>query len=225
MEGIPNAPTIAGLDRPPDARPLIGLEQRTARLCLSTLGVLSAGSMIGVASSLYLVTEYPLLLIALSPLGRHLILVAPVVDPVAFVAVAVGRRLLFYQACFHLGRALGPAGITWIETRAARFAHFVRWLERLFARASHTVVLAMTGPTVSALAGISGMRTAVFTLLATLGLVARMLVLLYFAEWLRGPIESVRALIHEYWIPGTVVIVVIVAIHRWRQRTASPSAG
>jgi membrane protein DedA with SNARE-associated domain len=222
VEVAPNTPPQVRLDLPADARPLTARKQRTVRFCLSTLAVLSSGSMIGVASSLYLATEYPLLLIALSPLGRHLVLVAPVVDPVAFVAVAVGRRMLFYRACFHLGDALGPSGITWIETRAARFARFVRWLERLFARASHAVVLTMAGPTVSALAGISGMRAGVFTLLATLGLIARMLALLVLAEWLRGPIESFRALIDEYWVPGTVVIVSIIAVHHWRRRkTAS----
>ena len=37
-------------------------------------------------------------------------------------------------------------------------ARFVRWLERLFARAPRTVVLVLAGPTVSVLAGVSGMR-------------------------------------------------------------------
>lgn len=205
----------------PQPRPLSGPDQRVIRLCLSALGGLGAASMLGVASSLYLVNAYPLLLIALSPLGRHLVLVAPVVDPVAFVAVAVGRRMIFYLPCFQLGRTLGQTAITWIEARAARFGIFVRWLERLFARASHAVTFTMAGPTVSALAGISGMRAGVFAALASLGLVARMLALLYFAEWLRAPIEIVRTWIYEYWIPGTVVIVTLIAWRRWRRRGAA----
>ena len=40
-----------------------------------------------VASDADVVNEAPLLLIALSPLGRHLVLVAPTVDPIAFLAV------------------------------------------------------------------------------------------------------------------------------------------
>ena len=213
--------TLAAGEIGPPPPALTGPKRRVVRLCLSALGVLGAGSMLGVALSLYLVNAYPLLLIALSPLGRHLVLVAPAVDPVAFVAVAVGRRMIFYLPCFHLGRALGPAGITWVEARAARFGYFIRWLERLFARASHLVVFAMAGPTVSGLAGIAGMRAAVFVALASLGLVARMLLLLYFADWLRAPIESVRALIYEYWVPGTGVIVAFVALRRWRRRNAT----
>ena len=68
-------------------------ERRIVALCLSILGVLSSGAMLGVAFSLYLVNHYPLLLIALSPLGRHLVLVAPTVHPAAFVVVAVGRHI------------------------------------------------------------------------------------------------------------------------------------
>jgi membrane protein DedA with SNARE-associated domain len=219
----PTSFTASGFDLP-QPRPLSGPEQRVVRLCLSALGGLSAASMLGVASSLYLVNAYPLLLIALSPLGRHLVLIAPVVDPVAFVAVAVGRRMIFYLPCFQLGRTLGPAAIRWIETRAARFGRFVRWLEKLFARASRTVTFTMAGPTVSALAGIAGMRAGVFFALAALGLVVRMLLLLYFAEWLRTPIEAVRAWIYEYWVPGTLLIVAGIALQRWRRRGTTREA-
>ena len=195
-------------------------ERRIVRRCLTALGVLGAGSMIGVGFSLYLVNHYPLLLIALSPLGRHLILVAPIVDPVAFVVVAVVRRMLFYLASFYLGRAMGPKGIVWLEARAARFARFVRWLERLFSRASRAVVLLMAGPTVSVLAGISGMRTGVFIALAVPSVVARTLLVLGFAEWLREPIQALLALIDEYWLQGTAVLLIGVAVYQWRQRVA-----
>lgn len=209
--------------RPPDAgaapRPLGSEELRIVRLCLSSLGILGSASLLGAAFSLYLVNHWPLLLVAASPLGRHIVLVAPTVDPFALVAVVVVRRMLFYLASFHLGRALGPHGIPWIEARAARFGALVRWLERIFQRASHTVVLLMAGPTVSALAGISGMRTGVFSALATVSLVARMLLVLGFAAWMREPIEAILAWIDEYWVPGTVVMVLAVATYRFGRRT------
>jgi membrane protein DedA with SNARE-associated domain len=206
----------------PVPTPLTSEQQQVVRLCLWTLAGLGTASMVGVAFSLFLVTHQPLLLIAMSPLGRHLLLAAPSVDPVAFVAVATLRRLAFYLACFHLGRALGPLGIPWIEARAARFARFVRWLERLFARAAKTVVLFMAGPTVAALAGISGMPTRIFVPLATAGLVARMLIVLFFAEALRAYLEIALAWIEEYWVPGTVVMVIGVGLYRWRRRAPSP---
>lgn len=195
--------------------------RREARLSLWVLGSLGSASMVGVASSLYLVNHHPLLLIALSPIGRHLVLVAPIVDPLAFVAVAVLRRMAFYTASFRLGRALGPTGIPWIEARAARFAAFVRWLERLFSRASHLVVLFMAGPTVSALAGVSGMRTVVFAALASTGLVLRMLLILGFAEWLRVYIEAILVWIDAHWLPGTAIMLVLVLAYRLLRRRPS----
>ena len=202
---------------------LLGAEERrVARISLTVLGVLSTGSLTGVAFSLYLVNHYPLLLVGLSPLGRHLWLVAPSVDPLAFALVVTARRLLFYLASFHLGRALGPNGIVWIEGRSVWFGRFVRWLERLFARASYAVVLFLSGPTVSALAGISGMRQRVFVTLATLCTVARIVVVIFFAEALRQYIEVVLAWIDRNWIPGTVVMVALVSIYRWRNRGRLP---
>jgi membrane protein DedA with SNARE-associated domain len=146
------------------------------------------------------------------------------VDPVLFVSVMVVRRMLFYLTLFHLGRSLGPHGIPWVEARAARFGRFVRWLERLFSRAPHAVVLLGTGPAVSALAGISGMRTALFTPLAIPGIALRAGVVLGLAQWLREPIEAILALIDEYWVPGTALLVTGIAIHRWRRRSGSAGA-
>jgi membrane protein DedA with SNARE-associated domain len=75
---------------------------------------------------------------------------------------------------------------------------------------------------VSVLAGISGMRAAVFVPLATLSLVVRALLVLGFAAWIREYIEVALAWIDEYWIPGTVVMVALVAVYRWRRRAPSP---
>jgi membrane protein DedA with SNARE-associated domain len=190
---------------------------RRIRLSLTALAILSAGSALGVAFFLYLVNHFPLLLIALSPLGRHVVLITPLADPVAIVAVVASRRMLFYAASFHLGRDLGPPGIDWLEQRAARFGRWVRWIERLFNRASRTVVLVGTGPTIAALAGISGMRFSVFMPLAAAGLVVRMALYVAFAGLLREPIEWLLAKIDEIWIPGTIVLVAAVAIYQWRR--------
>lgn len=197
--------------------------RRIVRLCVSTLATLSSISLLGVAFSLYLVNHHPLLLVAMSPLGRHLLLAAPSVDPVAFVAVVVTRRMLFYLASFHLGRALGPAGIVWIESRAAGFGRFVRWLEQVFRRASYPIVFFLSGPTLAALAGASGMRPRVFLALAAPGLALRAVVVLGVAATVRPTLEAVLAWIDEHWVPGTLAMLALVAIYRWRRRTPSVS--
>jgi membrane protein DedA with SNARE-associated domain len=199
----------------PDTTSLGPEERRLARRSLSALGSLSVGSAVGLASSAYLVNHYPLLLIALSPIGRHLILVVPRVDPVAFILVGGLRRFAFYLACFHLGRALGPPGVVWLEERAARFARFVRWIESWFRKAPRLVVLFFAGPTVSALAGMSGMPLGTYLGLASLSLLARLLLILAFGELLREPIEWLLAWIDVYWVQITGVMVLGVLLYQW----------
>jgi membrane protein DedA with SNARE-associated domain len=222
MSEAPAAERVASEQIPGNIRSGLGPEQlRGVRRSLTALGVLGTGSMLGGAFSLYLVNHWPLLLIGLSPIGRHLVLVAPTVNPFAFIAVGATRRLLFYLASFHLGRALGPAGLEWLERRWARAGRFIRWLERLFAFAPRTAVFFLPGPAMSTIAGTSGMAPRVFTLIAAGGLVLRMVTIIYLAEWFREPIEWLLAWVEVYWVPGTIVLVTGIAIHqyvRWRRR-------
>ncbi len=192
-------------------------QRQVVARCLWVLGLLSTGSMIGLAFSLYLVNAYPLLLIGLSPIGRHLMLVAPTVDPLAFVAVGSLRRLAFYFASFHLGRAMGPLATIWLEARFARAARFIHWLERLFSRAPNAVVVLLPGPGVATLAGMSKMSAPVYIPLVALGLVFRMVLIVIAAEWLREPIQYLLELANEYKLPGTIVLVSAIAIYRWWQ--------
>ena len=187
------------------------------RRCLLGLGVLATGSAVGTAFSLYLINHFPLLLVALSPLGRNVVLAVPNTHPAVLLAVVVVRRTLFYLCSYWLGRELGPAGITWIETRASYLGRFVRLLERLFARAPRVVVLLFTGPTVSALAGIARMPLAIYLGLATSGLVARMAVTIWLAAFFLEPLEWLLALIDDYWVPGTALMIVAVLLYQWHQ--------
>ena len=183
--------------------------------------MLGGTSLVGVGSSLYLVDNYPLLLIALSPLGRHLILVAPLVDPYAFVAVAVGRSVAFCLPCFYLGRAAGPVAVQWLEERSPRFGQAVRWLERIFHRyekGSFALILIFPGPVMSTIAGDSGMRPAAYVSVLVAGLVLRMGAVLWVGDWLREPIELLVRWIGQNWVPGTVVLVAGIALYQWRQR-------
>ena len=199
-------------------------QRRIVRLCLIGLAVLSIGSMIGAMSVLYLANHSPLLLIALSPTGRHLILVVPTVHPGAFVAVATLRRLAFYVPCFILGRTLGSTALAWLETRFRGAAQFVQWLDRIFQRAQYPAVFFLPGPIMSTIAGNAKMPIAAWLPLIACGVVLRMVVVVWFGEWLREPIERVLELFDEYWIPGTIVLVAGTALYQWRRRTGRSGA-
>lgn len=207
----PIAPSLPGAE--PSAR-----DRRVKNLCVSLLVAMGAAALAGVMASLYLADRHPLLLVALSPLPRHLLLVAPAVDPVAFVLVATVRSLSFFVVCFHLGRILGPSALAWLEGRAPRMGRFVRGIEHVFQRASYPVVLALVGPTVAVIAGAAGMRAVVFSALATVALVARLVLILEVGDWLRAPLDAVRTWVGAYWLPGTLVLLVGIALSRWRGR-------
>lgn len=218
--------SIAPDELPPEiSEGLSADDRRSARRCLVALGVLSTGSLIGVGSSLYLVNNYPLLLIALSPLGRHLTLVAPIVNPLAFIAVGTLRRMCFYLPCFGLGSTLGDAGLVWLESRSERMGRFIRWLERLFKVSPRVMVFLFPGPGMSTLAGISGMPVRVYAPLVGAGLVVRMLGFILVAEWLREPLEAVLAWIDANWLPGTVVMVIGILVYRRHQARKRSSTG
>jgi hypothetical protein len=220
-EATPHPVHVSGLG---SAAPLDGEAQLRARRWGAALGVLGSCSLLGVAFSPYLVTHWPLLLVGLSPLGRHMVLVAPVTHPVAFFLVLVVRRLLFYLGCFQLGRTLGPWAIPWVESRSRHFGRFLRFLERLFNRAPHAVVVAMSGPSVSALAGVSGMQTGVFLPLATVSLAVRVLLVMGFAAWIRVYVEIAVAWIDTYWIPATALTASGVVLYQlWQRRTPTRS--
>jgi hypothetical protein len=211
--------------QPSETRPLPGTAQwRLARRCLFLLGALWALSTLGRALSLYLINHAPLALIALSPMGSHVLLAAALTNPIALLVVTTGRRLVFYAATFFLGRALGPYAVQWVEARARHFGRFVRFLERLFARAPRLVVLGAAGPTVSALAGMAGMRLSTYLTLATLGLVVRLWIWIQFADVFRGPIEQLLAWIDEYWVPGTIVLVAVLGVTQGRRLRAARAA-
>lgn len=212
-----------GAGAPDYAATLSAEDRRIVRICLTALAVLGTGSLIGVAFSLYLVEEAPLLLIGISPLGRHFVLVAPKVDPLAYLAVGILRRLAFYLPCYFLGRSLGPVALVWLEARARRFAAWVRFTERIFARGGYLVILLGAGPTTSTLAGISRMRLPVFILLATLSLSFRLMLMYELADVFREPLERLLAWIEQYRLPGTIALIAAIATWQLFKRRRAPT--
>jgi membrane protein DedA with SNARE-associated domain len=70
----------------------------------------------------------------------------------------------------------------------------------------------------STIAGKARMPIATWIPLVAGGLVLRMIVMVWFGEWLRDPIERLLALFDEYWIPGTIVLIIATGIYQVRKR-------
>jgi membrane protein DedA with SNARE-associated domain len=209
--------------------PLSTEQKRQMRVWGTALGLLVAASMAGSLSALYLVNRAPLLLIGLSPLARHLILVAPTVPLGAFLLVAVTRSVLSCFVSFRMGRAVGPFGWSWLEQSSPGMGQWARWVERMFERSSYAVVLLLPSGLVAAIAGISPMRTAVFLPIATAGILLRALLIAGLGQALLGPIQGLLDLIDRHWKEGTVALILIYTVLRWRKlrsgRATTPDSG
>jgi len=123
------------------------------RIVVAAAVVLTSIGLSGVAFAPALLTYSPLLLIAMSPIPRHLVLAAPITDPVAFVVVATLRRTIGCTMFYFLGDTFGESGLDWLSKRYPKLRKLVQWIDRLFKRAGAAVLVVAPSPPMSALAG------------------------------------------------------------------------
>lgn len=196
-------------------------ERRHVRHLVGALGALLAAGLVGSAFAPVLAVNAPLLLIVLSPLGRHLVLVAPVTSMPAFVAVAATRRLLGFSLLFFLARAYGEDGFVWIEARHPRTGRFTRHFERVFRRAAPVFVLLLPG-TSAPVAGATHMPFRAYLPLATIGTTAWVGVAYLVGDALRAWTTPVLAFIRANMVETTAVCVVAVTLYElWRRRRST----
>jgi membrane protein DedA with SNARE-associated domain len=123
------------------------------RLLLGSIAVLTITGTAGAAFAPALLTYSPLLLLALSPITRHLVLAAPITDVVPFVAIATARRVLSCGVAYWVGLSYGELGLKWVEGRYPRFRRFVHWLEHAFHKVGPLLLVVAPSPPMCALAG------------------------------------------------------------------------
>ena len=187
-------------------------------LILGMAGVLGALGVLGIALAPALLSYSPLLLIALAPLGRHLVLAAPVTDFVPFLLVATTRRVVTCGLAYLVGRAYGEAGIAWVQSRYPRAGRFVRSVEWLFRRAGPLVLLVAPGPMVCALAGVTRMRWLWFLPIAITGQAAWVTVTYRVGEALQAFILPILAWLEDNMLATTLACVALVALYRVLRR-------
>ena len=203
---------------PPPAVALTAQDRRIVRVCLMVLATLTVGTWIGVASSPYLVNNHPLLLIGISPLSRHMILVAPLVGAPMVLLVGGSRSLAFTAVSYVLGISLGEAGLVWIEQRDEKSGRFVRWLQRFFQRWSYLAVFIFPLGVMACVAGVARMRPVGFFAAATAGIAFRLSVYVLIADSIRGPILGLLEIIRVYQFPATIVLVVAIGTYQLYKR-------
>jgi len=185
--------------------------------------VLVVCSNLGNAFFPTLVTEHPLLLIALAPTNRNFVLVANRVDPVSFYVVGFLRLLAPDPFFFILGRWYGESAISWMERRTPTFGQLMRTLERWFEKGSIPLVTAVPNNPVCLLAGAAGMSVALFVVLDLVGTAGRLVLLRVVGDIFAKPIAWFVDLVAQYRLPLlaiTIALVAFTSIREWRAGTS-----
>ena len=194
------------------------------RTLLVAAAVLTLSASLGAAFAPTLVTHAPLWLLALSPLYRHMVLVATRVDFVPFLLVALPARLLGSLLGYLLGAGYGEQSIVWMQQRSPRMGRFVRMLERWFERAAPLLLFAWPGPLFCALAGAGGMSRWLFGVLALLGQTVQVAIAYRLGEELAPWLAPLVTFFRDYTLSTTLVCVLLVLLYHWWRRPRANSA-
>ncbi len=180
------------------------------RALLAALAALFGTAMLGTALAPFLAVHHPLILIALNPYPRHIILVAAHTPMIALVAVAASRSLISCVISYEVGRHYGPKGVQLFERKSPRMGSFVRGFEKVFRRAAPAFLVLAPGPLTSTLAAISGnSRWATFTLSGT-GLAAWAFAYYTLGDWLKPYTGEILGFIQRHLLVTTVACAVLV---------------
>ena len=195
-----------------------------ARLALLVVPIASiaVASSIGEAISPTLLVDAPLLLVALVPRNRYLVLAAPQLAFWPFFIVGMVRLTLTDPLFYLFGRRHGDAAIHWTERRVGAPGS-VRRLEQGFRRAAYPVVAIAPNNLVCVLAGASGMSIGGFLLANLGGTAARMVLIWWLGSVFSEPLLDVVEFVSRYRWVLTAATVIVVAVSVWRARRSHRS--
>ena len=181
-------------------------------ILIGVIAVAWVGTMVGTALSPTLVVESPLLLIALNPNWRHVVLAVPVTDAVPFFAVTIARMFFTDPIFYLLGRWYGNDAVIWVEERSGGIGRVLRWTERKFKKAGRVILYFLPGGFICLLAGASGMSRTTFLLIDIAGTVTGAAIMRFAGDVFEGPIDVVREFVSDHMSELTLCTIVLVAV-------------
>lgn len=186
-----------------------GRPQPPGRGDLIAAATLAGLHQVGVALTAPLLAKAPLLLVLLSPLARHLLLVAPNAELWPFVAIAAGRRTLGSAVGHGVGRAYGQRSMVHLRQRAPVTARWVARFERWFRRADNTLAFLVPSGT-ALLAGATQMPRWRYLSLASAGHVFWACTTYLLGDLFRPYLMPIIAFLTEYMAPVTAFLILFV---------------
>lgn len=196
-------------------------ERRERRLALLLVPFVLeiGGNIVGSAVAPALLVRAPMVLIAISPLIRHLVMASPSLTDAQYYGAGATSLLITDPFLYVLGRDYGEVAFAWMERRAGVAARLLRTLERWFRRAGWLLVLWSPGPFVSALAGAHRMNPLLFAALDLIHTAALTYAARRFGAAFTKPIEDVLTYIRAHvWQLTLLTMSLVVAHALWRRR-------
>lgn len=167
-------------------------------MMVAAIALSGVAAGIGTALSPTLLVESPLLLVALNPTWRHVVLTAPMTDPVLLLLVSAARMFSIDPLAYFIGRWYSGEAHAWLEARAGRFARALRWVEEKFQKAGGVLLFLMPGGLMCVLAGSTGMRPRTFWVVAVTASVFWAAVFGALGRSLSSPIEEILAFVRQH---------------------------
>lgn len=184
--------------------------KRAVTLLAIPLACVAAVSVAGDAIMPGIVDEHPLLLIALNPRNRNLVLATNQLDAWSYYTVGFFRLLLTDPLWFLLGYWYGETALRWAEQRTRTFGDTLRWLERGFSKAAYPLVVVAPNNWICLFAGSAGMGLATFFVLNIAGTIGRLYLIRVLGEQFESPIGEVLDFIGEYRLPLLVLSIIFI---------------
>lgn len=190
----------------------------------AAFGLVMAARGLGLALLPVLLVEAPVALLALSPILAHLILTAALLPAWLYFVAGLGTSIVQSVIAYRFGVVLGAHALTWLEGRGAAThaatTRILAWMQR----AAPAVLIAMAGPIVCALAGVSQLRARVFYPSMLVAQVVWVAACFWFGSAVTEQIGLIRELVAAHVVELTLVGVAWVGgaqlWKRWRRRRA-----
>jgi membrane protein DedA with SNARE-associated domain len=194
--------------------------RRTLVLLVAPIIVLISVGTIANAIHPTLVKNHPLLLVALEPRNRWIILVADKVSFVPLLIFGTIRRLASDPLFFALGYLFGDNAIRWAERRFDMGTGTIQKIEKVFQKAGPVLVFLFPGALVCVLSGATGMSPVLFGILNVVGTIVTITVLYNFASVVDGPVDAINNFYGNNVVWLTVVSITLTVLYvanQWRQ--------
>lgn len=208
--------------------PLASQPPNVRRVIVGLVVGISALGLLGTALSPYLLVKHPLLLVALSPDARHIVLAASQVDLGPLLAVAAPRRAIALLGTYGLAGIYGFKFIRYAESRLPRVARMLAWLKRALDRVGLVLIFLFPTHSLAGLCGATGTRLKPFLIAMVPGQVPFILMYYFAGEAIAGFSAEVIAFLSANLVESTLVASALVLLQqlvsRLRRRRVAAQA-